>query len=115
MRLSFPGEAREAPPAAASATQLAANSENAQKYPPAPPPTVCLPGDDAALHQSLILSYEKLFCPVGPEECGLVQSIADIRIPGLHMALLNRGGGGSATKNTFATRAPGSPPRPPPR
>ncbi len=96
-----------------SAAQLAANRENAQKS--SGPTTdegkanirlnalktgltgrtVCLPGDDAALYQSLILSYEKLFQPVGPEEAGLVQSIADIRwrldrIPGLHMALLNK-------------------------
>jgi hypothetical protein len=58
--------------------------------------TVCLPTDDAGLYQSLILSYEKLFQPVGPEESGLVQSLADVRwrldrIPGLHMALLNKG------------------------
>jgi hypothetical protein len=96
-----------------SEAQLAANRENAQKS--SGPTTdegkanirlnalktgltgrtVCLPGDDAALYQSLILSYEKLFQPVGPEESGLVQSIADIRwrldrIPGLHMALLNK-------------------------
>jgi hypothetical protein len=58
--------------------------------------TVCLPTDDAALYQSLIFSYEKLFQPVDPEESGLVQSIADIRwrldrIPGLQLALPNKG------------------------
>ena len=97
-----------------SAVQLAANRENAQKSTGPTTPegkartrlnavttgltgrTVCLPTDDAVLYQSLILSYEKLFQPVGPEESGLVQSVADIRwrldrIPGLHMALLNKG------------------------
>jgi hypothetical protein len=96
-----------------SAAQLAANRENAQKSSGPTSDegkakirlnalktgltgrTVCLPTDDAALYQSLILSYEKLFQPVGPEESGLVQSVADIRwrldrIPGLHMALLNK-------------------------
>jgi len=112
--LGLPAPASEAPPAAVSEAQLAANRENAQKSTgPITPEgkakirlnalttgltgrTVCLPTDDAALYQSLILSYEKLFQPLGPEESGLVQSIADIRwrldrIPGLHMALLNRG------------------------
>jgi hypothetical protein len=97
-----------------SDAQLAANRENAQKSTGPRTEegkakislnavttgltgrTVCLPTDDAVLYQSLILSYEKLFQPVGPEESGLVQSIADIRwrldrIPGLHMALLNKG------------------------
>jgi hypothetical protein len=97
-----------------SAAQLAANRENAQKSTGPTTDegkakirlnalktgltgrTVCLLTDDVALYQSLILSYEKLFQPVGPEESGLVQSIADIRwrldrIPGLQMALLNRG------------------------
>jgi hypothetical protein len=97
-----------------SAAQFAANRENSQKSTGPTTEegkakvrlnalktgltgrTVCLPTDDAALYQSLILSYEKLFQPVGPEESGLVQSIADIRwrldrIPGLHMALLNKG------------------------
>jgi hypothetical protein len=97
-----------------SDAQLAANRENAQKSTGPRTDegkakirlnavttgltgrTVCLPTDDAVLYQSLILSYEKLFQPVGPEESGLVQSIADIRwrldrIPGLHMALLNKG------------------------
>ena len=101
------------PPAAVSEAQLAANRENAQKSSGPTSDegkakirlnalktgltgrTVCLPTDDATLYQSLILSYEKLFQPVGPEESGLVQSIADIRwrldrIPGLHMALLNK-------------------------
>jgi hypothetical protein len=98
----------------ASEAQLAANRENSQKSTGPTTEegkakvrlnalrtgltgrTVCLPTDDAALYQSLIVSYEKLFQPVGPEESGLVQSIADIRwrldrIPGLHMALLNKG------------------------
>ena len=102
------------PAAAVSEAQLAANRENAQKSTGPRTEegkakirlnavttgltgrTVCLPTDDAALYQSLILSYEKLFQPVGPEESGLVQSVADIRwrldrIPGLHMALLNKG------------------------
>jgi hypothetical protein len=97
-----------------SAAQFAANRENSQKSTGPTTEegkakvrlnalktgltgrTVCLPTDDAALYQSLILSYEKLFQPVGPEESGLAQSIADIRwrldrIPGLHMALLNKG------------------------
>jgi len=112
--LGFPAAASEAPPTTLSQAQLNANRENAQKSTgPITPEgkakirlnavttgltgrTVCLPTDDAALYQSLILSYEKLFQPLGPEESGLVQSIADIRwrldrIPGLHMALLNRG------------------------
>jgi hypothetical protein len=111
--LGFSGEAQEAPTATVSEAQLAANRENAQKSSGPTSDegkakirlnalktgltgrTVCLPTDDAALYQSLILSYEKLFQPVGPEESGLVQSIADIRwrldrIPGLHMALLNK-------------------------
>jgi hypothetical protein len=58
--------------------------------------TVFLPWDDAALYQAHILSYEKQFQPVGPEECALVQSIADLRwrlnrLPGLEMALMSRG------------------------
>jgi hypothetical protein len=106
--------APEAPRTTASPAQLAANRENAQKSTGPTSEegkarirfnavttgltgrTVCLPTDDAALYQSLITSYEKLFQPVGPEEAGLVQSLADIRwrldrIPGLHMALLNKG------------------------
>jgi hypothetical protein len=101
-------------PEAISAARLAANRENAQKS--CGPKTeagkaavslnavktgltghtVLLPSDDAARYQSHILAYEKEFQPVGPEECALVQSIADTRwrlarIPGLEMALLTKG------------------------
>jgi hypothetical protein len=55
--------------------------------------TVLLPSDDAAAYQFHILSYEKQFNPLGPEETALVQSIADIRwrlnrIPALEIALI---------------------------
>jgi len=55
--------------------------------------TVLLPVDDAEVYASLVVSYQKEFQPVGPEETALVQSILDIRwrlerIPGLEMALL---------------------------
>ncbi len=55
--------------------------------------TVLLPSDDAAAYKSHILSYERLFTPVGPEESALTQSIADLRwrlnrIPALEYALL---------------------------
>jgi hypothetical protein len=58
--------------------------------------TVLLPSDDADAYKSHILSYEKQFKPVGPEECALAQSIADIRwrlnrIPALEMALITIG------------------------
>jgi hypothetical protein len=58
--------------------------------------TVMLPSDDAILYRAHITAYEKQFKPVGPEECALVQSIADIRwrlnrLPGLEMALMIRG------------------------
>jgi hypothetical protein len=58
--------------------------------------TVLLPSDDADAYKSHILSYEKQFKPVGPEECALTQSIADIRwrlnrIPALEFALITIG------------------------
>ena len=58
--------------------------------------TVLLPSDDLAVYQAHILSYEKQFKPVGPEECALTQSIADLRwrlnrIPALEIALLTLG------------------------
>jgi hypothetical protein len=58
--------------------------------------TVVLPSDDAALYHAHIAAYQKEFQPVGPEECALVQSLADIRwrlnrIPGLEMAIYARG------------------------
>jgi hypothetical protein len=58
--------------------------------------TVLLPSDDAAAYKSHILSYERLFTPVGPEESALTQSIADLRwrlnrIPALEMALISLG------------------------
>ena len=58
--------------------------------------TVLLPSEDAEAYKSHILSYENLFKPVGPEECALTQSIADLRwrlnrIPSLEMALLTIG------------------------
>jgi hypothetical protein len=58
--------------------------------------TVLLPSEDAGPYQSHILSYEKQFKPVGPEECALTQSIADIRwrlnrIPALELALITIG------------------------
>jgi hypothetical protein len=60
--------------------------------------TVVLPTDDAAEYERHILAYEKQFKPVGPEECALVQSLADIRwrlnrIPGLEMAIYAVGRG----------------------
>jgi len=100
--------------AAVSEAQLAANRANAQKSTGPKTPegkahvhlnalktgltgrTVCLPTDDAVLYQELIAKYSRFYRPVGPEEQGLVQSIVDIRwrldrIPGLLMALLNKG------------------------
>jgi len=58
--------------------------------------TVLLPSDDAPAYQAHILSYEKQFKPVGPEECALAQSVADIRwrlnrIPALEFALITIG------------------------
>ena len=58
--------------------------------------TVLLPSEDHEAYKSHILSYEKLFSPVGPEECSLTQSIADLRwrlnrIPSLEMALITIG------------------------
>jgi hypothetical protein len=103
-------EAAESKPAT-SAARLAANRANAQKS-RGPVTTagkaasclnaiktgltgrtVLIPSDDADIYQAHILSYEKLYKPVGPEECALVQSIADIRwrlnrIPALEIALL---------------------------
>jgi len=56
--------------------------------------TVLLPSEDTAAYQSHIVSYEKQFKPLGPEESALVQSIADIRwrlnrIPALEIALIS--------------------------
>jgi len=103
-----------APPEPISAARLAANRENAL-HSTGPKTdagkatvslnavktgltghTVVLPTDDAARYQAHILAYEKEFQPVGPEECALVQSIADTRwrlarVPGLEMALLTKG------------------------
>jgi hypothetical protein len=99
---------------AVSDAQLAANREDAQKSTGPKTPegkaqvhrnalktgltgrTVCLPMDDAVLYQDLMAKYSRFYRPVGPEEEGLVQSIVDIRwrldrIPGLLMALLNKG------------------------
>jgi hypothetical protein len=109
-----PAIAPEALPLETSAARLAANRENALKS--CGPKTdagkaavslnavktgltghtVLLPSDDAVRYQAHILAYEKEFQPVGPEECALVQSIADTRwrlarIPGLEMALLTKG------------------------
>ena len=98
---------------AVSDAQLAANREDAQKSTGPKTPegkaqvhrnalktghtgrTVCLPMDDAVLYQDLMAKYSRFYRPVGPEE-ELVQSIVDIRwrldrIPGLLMALLNKG------------------------
>jgi hypothetical protein len=55
--------------------------------------TVFLPSEDALAYRAHILSYEKLYQPIGPEECALAQSIADTRwrlnrIPSLEMALV---------------------------
>jgi hypothetical protein len=100
--------------AAVSDAQLAANRENAQKSTGPKTAegkahvhlnalktgltgrTVCLPSDDATLYQDLMSKYSRLYQPVGPEEEALVQSVVDIRwrldrIPGLLMALLNKG------------------------
>jgi hypothetical protein len=58
--------------------------------------TVLLPFDDRDAYESLMLSYQKEFSPVGPVESGLVQSLVDTcwrleRIPGLEYALLENG------------------------
>ena len=58
--------------------------------------TVMLPSEDAEQYRAHIVAYEKEFQPVGARERDLVQSIADIRwrlnrIPGLEMAIYNRG------------------------
>ena len=98
-----------------SAARLAANRENAQKS--CGPKTAegkatsCLNSlkhgltgkfllfsnsEEASLYEAHVKSYQSQFQPVGPEECTLVRSIADIRwrlnqIPGLEMALLATG------------------------
>ena len=97
-----------------SAARLAANRENAQKScgPTSAEGkaksslnalkcgltgnTVLFANDDVERYRSHIKSYETLFQPVGPEECALVQSIADTRwrlnrIPGLELAILATG------------------------
>jgi hypothetical protein len=58
--------------------------------------TVLFANDDVARYHAHIKAYETQFQPVGPEECALVQSIADIRwrlnrIPGLELAILATG------------------------
>jgi hypothetical protein len=58
--------------------------------------TVLLSTDDAVHYQTHIQTYEKHFQPIGPEECALVQSLADIdwrlaRIPALEMAIYAKG------------------------
>jgi hypothetical protein len=110
------------PPAAAPETesaisdaQLAANRENAQKS--SGPKTAegkakaCLNStkhgltgkfllfsniEEVCLYEAHVKSYQTQFQPVGPEECCLARSIADIRwrlnqIPGLELALLATG------------------------
>jgi len=52
--------------------------------------------EEVILYKAHVQSYETQFQPLGPEECSLVRSIADIRwrlnqIPGLEMALLATG------------------------
>ena len=49
--------------------------------------------EDANRYRDHIQSYESQFQPIGPEECALVQSIADVRwrlnaIPGLEQAII---------------------------
>ena len=58
--------------------------------------TVLLRTEDAAQYEAFLLTYQKQFQPVGPEETALLQSITDIRwrldrIPGLEIALLTMG------------------------
>jgi hypothetical protein len=72
--------------------------------------TIMLPSEDANAYKAHILSYEKQFKPVGPEECALVQSIADIRwrlnrIPALEMALITIGRSELAAKDESYNRA----------
>ena len=94
-----------------SAARLAANRANAQHSTGAKTPegksasslnalktgltgvTVILPADDAVKYAAHIRAYEQEFQPVGPEECALVQSIADTRwrlnrIPALEQSLV---------------------------
>ena len=98
-----------------SEARLAANRENAQKsHGPSSPEGKAkaslnslkhgLTGkyllfadpEEVILYKAHVQSYETQFQPLGPEECSLVRSIADIRwrlnqIPGLEMALLATG------------------------
>jgi hypothetical protein len=58
--------------------------------------TVLLPSEDAEPYRTHVAAYQNEFQPVGPQECDLVQSIADIRwrlnrIPGLELAIYARG------------------------
>ena len=58
--------------------------------------TVLLPSDDVAAYESHVRGFEEEFQPVGPRECELVQSIADIwwrmrRAVALQMAIFARG------------------------
>jgi len=99
------------PAAAPSEAKLAANRENAQKSTGPTTPggkaksrlnavkcgltgnTVLFATDSVARYDTHVRSYQADFQPVGPEECDLVQSIADIRwrlnrVPGLELAII---------------------------
>jgi hypothetical protein len=101
-------------PAFVSEAQLAANRENAQKSTGPRTEagkaaislnalktgltgrTICLTDTETPVYQSLTSRLTRFYSPVGPEEEALVQSVIDIRwrldrIPGLLMALLNKG------------------------
>jgi hypothetical protein len=71
--------------------------------------TVLLPSDDAALYEQHLQQYAGQFQPVGPLECELVQSLADVawrllRIPELEMAIYASGHERFAER--FADREP---------
>ncbi len=58
--------------------------------------TILLPADSAPAYESLMLGYQNIFQPIGPEETALVQSLIDLRwrldtIPGLEYALVELG------------------------
>ena len=79
-----------------SSTGKATSSRNAVKTGLTGVTVLLRSEEDAEAYRAHILSYEKQFNPVGPEESALVQSIADIRwrlnrIPALEMALLTIG------------------------
>ena len=107
-----------------SEARLAANRENAQKSTGPKTPegkaksslnavkcgltgnTVLFASESAARYDAYIRSYEGQYQPVGPKECDLVQSIADLhwrlnRVPGLELAILATGSLKLIAENPF--------------